>query len=102
LQKIGAYRRILKYILENACEINMVSTDEDYRHMLDRLDPMLNELFYLGKFLIQFVSQFSEQAMYKDVMNIEFDKNNLFVLSRNCMSSNKIELFHSKFKRGFC
>lgn len=79
---IAGYRRILKFIIETGCEVNMVSgedIDEKYRQ---RVEPLMDDLLFLGEMIMTCVDLYAEQRMIEDVAEISLDQNDLYVFSR--------------------
>lgn len=78
---LAFYRRVLKFILELGCEVNMrivVPTKADR----PRLEKVLDDLLFLGDMILMCVSIYAEQSMVEDVGELEFDKDDLYVFSR--------------------
>jgi hypothetical protein len=78
---LASYRRILKFILETGCDVQMkvvkpTSSDRS------RIERMLDDLLFLGEMILMCVSIYAEQGMIEDVGELTFDKNNLYVFSR--------------------
>lgn len=79
---IASYRRILKYILETACEVKMINgetVDEKFRK---RFEPKINELLFLGGMILTCVGLYAEQGMVEDLAEVTFDKDDLYIFSR--------------------
>jgi hypothetical protein len=79
---IASYRRILKLILEEGCNIDMNTKEKRSRELIDRIDPILNELLFLGEMIYVFGDAISEQAMVEDMMDISYNKDDLYSLKR--------------------
>ena len=79
---IASYRRKLKYILEMGCDVQMVTGEEADGKFRRRMEPILNDLLFLGEMIIMCVEMFAEQTMVDDVGEISFDKDDLYVFSR--------------------
>ncbi|HWD87169.1 MAG TPA: hypothetical protein VG367_03515 [Mucilaginibacter sp.] len=75
------YRRILKFILETACDVNIV-IKKPGPNALKEIYQTLDELIFLGDMILACVSSYAEQSMIEDVCEIQFDKNDLYVFSR--------------------
>lgn len=78
---LPTYRRILKFIIELACEVPMeiiAPTANDRQ----RIEKILDDLLFLGDMILTCVSLYSEQSMIEDVAEVNFDKNGLYVFSR--------------------
>ena len=76
---IAKYRRILKFILETGCEVKMV-TNEISRQ---KVEILLDDLIFLGEMILTCVDIFAEQTMIEDVIEVSFDKNELYYFTRN-------------------
>lgn len=79
---MAAYRRILKYIIETACEVEMHSKEERSRDFYQRTDDVINDLLFLGNMIITCVELYAEQAMVPDVAYLSFDEESLYTFSR--------------------
>jgi hypothetical protein len=78
----AGYRRILKMILEQACTVEMVRGEKMDQQFIQRISPILNDLFFLGDMLATISESLAEQEMIEDVMEVSFDEKNCYVLSR--------------------
>jgi hypothetical protein len=77
---LALYRRILKWTLEQACDIDMNSDeplDEEYK---SRSLERLNELIFLGDMAFAFANMFAEQEMVEDIVEIIFEDDGMYVL----------------------
>ena len=79
---IAEYRRILKMIIEQGCCIDMISGEKRDLKFQNRIDPILNDLLFLGTMLIGISESIAEQEMIEDVTDIAFDKNGMYVFRR--------------------
>jgi len=79
---IASYRRILKFILETGCDVQMFNGEETNQLFKIRLENKLNDLLFLGEMILTCVSLYAEQAMIEDVAEVEFDKNDEYIFSR--------------------
>lgn len=79
---IASYRRILKFILETGCEVQMVTGEEIDKGFRIRIEPILHDLLFLGEMILLCVDLYAEQTMIEDVADISFDENGLYVFSR--------------------
>ncbi|WP_340154116.1 hypothetical protein [uncultured Marivirga sp.] len=80
---IASYRRILKFILEMGCEVSMATgetTDQKYKQ---RIDPIVNDLLYLGERILTCVDLYAEQSMIEDVVDISFEEGKYFFSRRH-------------------
>ncbi|MBE9461914.1 hypothetical protein ACFP1I_23280 [Dyadobacter subterraneus] len=82
LSYMAEYRRILKYILECGCDIQMVGGEMITDDFLIRSDQKIDELLFLGTMIITCVELVAEQSMIEDVADVSFDNNSLYVFSR--------------------
>lgn len=78
---IAVYRRILKWILEQACDINLHNDEKHDDKFLDRAKGKLNELVFLGDMIFYDANMYAEQDMIEDVVEVKFDKQNQYVFS---------------------
>lgn len=79
---IASYRRILKFIIEIGCEIEMISGEEIDDNYRKRSELILDDLLFLGEMIMICVDLYAEQRMIEDVAEITFDKNSLYTFSR--------------------
>jgi hypothetical protein len=79
---IAAYRRILKFIIEMGCEIEMFSGEEIDAKYRQRIELILDDLLFLGEMIMTCVDLYAEQRMIEDVAEITFDDEGLYVFSR--------------------
>ncbi len=79
---IAQYRRILKFILEMGCEVQMVTGEATDKKFRERMEPILHDLLFLGDMILMCVDLYAEQTMIDDVIDISFDKHGLYVFSR--------------------
>lgn len=76
---IAVYRRILKWILEQACDIKLHNEEKHDDKFLDRAKSKLNELVFLGEMIFYDANMYAEQDMIEDVVEVKFDKQNQYV-----------------------
>ncbi|MHC1690713.1 MAG: hypothetical protein AB9833_07750 [Bacteroidales bacterium] len=78
--EFAIYRRILKLILEQGCDIDLqrgsVPTKQDFWHMNDKIQ----NLIYLGTWIYSFAELIAFQKMVEDCHSIEFDESNLLMI----------------------
>lgn len=79
---IAEYRRILKMIIEQGCNVDMFNTEKRDQKFYERIHPIINDLLFLGEMLIGVYESIAEQEMIEDATDILFDKNNLYVFRR--------------------
>jgi hypothetical protein len=79
---IASYRRILKFILETGCEVQMQSGEIANQSFKIRLENKLNDLLFLGEMIFTCVSLYAEQSMVEDVAEVEFNENDEYIFSR--------------------
>lgn len=77
---IALYRRILKWILEQACEVNLHNREKMDEPFLNRAKSILNELMYLGDMIFTCANIYAEQDMIEDVAEIIFDEDKNYVI----------------------
>lgn len=78
---IAVYRRILKWILEQVCDIKLHNDEKHDDKFLDRAKRKLNELVFLGDMIFSDANMYAEQDMIEDVVEVNFDKHNQYVFS---------------------
>jgi hypothetical protein len=78
---IAVYRRILKWILEQACDIKLHNEEKHDDKFLDRAKKKLNELVFLGDMIFYDANMYAEQDMIEDVVEVKFDENNQYIFS---------------------
>lgn len=78
---IALYRRILKWILEQACDISLKNQEKTDQVFLDRALKLLNELWFVGDMIFTCAYFYAEQDMIEDVMEIAFNEANLYVFN---------------------
>jgi hypothetical protein len=76
---IAVYRRILKWILEQACDLKLHNNEKQDQEFLDRAKARLNELVFLGNMIFTDANMYAEQDMIEDVAEVTFDEHNLYV-----------------------
>ncbi|MBO6523180.1 MAG: hypothetical protein JJ971_05085 [Balneolaceae bacterium] len=80
---ISIYRRVLKFILETGCDVKMVSGEATDQKFISRIEPVLNNLLYLGEMILSLADFYAEQSMIEEVVLISFDEKGQFKFSRN-------------------
>lgn len=70
---VAVYRRILKWILEQACDIKLHNQENADAVFLNRATTLLNELVFLGDMMFTCANLYSEQDMIEDVAEIIFE-----------------------------
>lgn len=76
---IAIYRRILKWILEQACDIKLHNKEKHDDNFLKRAQTKLNELVFLGNMIFSDANLYAEQDMIEDVVEVKFDTDNYYV-----------------------
>lgn len=79
---IAGYRRILKFIIEMGCEVEMVSGEEINDKYRIRTELILDDLLFLGEMIMTCVDLYAEQRMIEDVAEIKFTSKDLYIFSR--------------------
>lgn len=77
---IAIYRRILKWVLEQACDLKLHNDEKHDEIFQARALETLNELVFLGKMIFGCANIYAEQDMIEDVAEIIFDDENLYVI----------------------
>lgn len=70
---IAVYRRILKWVLEQACDIDLHNQEKSDAKFLNRATNKLNELVFLGDMIFTCANVYAEQDMIEDVAEIVFE-----------------------------
>jgi len=81
-QYISIYRRVLKMILEKGCDIDMQRGEKRDPNFIRRIQPVLNDLLYLGQMIYHFTESFAEYSMVEGISQLTFDKQDLYQLVR--------------------
>jgi hypothetical protein len=79
---IGEYRRILKLILEHGCLVELFSGEIKDRAFVNRFNPCLNDLLFLGHMIYRQSESIAEQSMIEDAHDVVFDGNGLYIFRR--------------------
>jgi len=77
---IAVYRRILKWILEEACNIQLINQELPNDKFVDRAKNVLNELCYIGDMIFTCANIYAEQDLIEDVAEIVFDSENKYII----------------------
>jgi hypothetical protein len=75
--EFARYRRILKLILEQGCDINLAWGKLSSGSEVLSMDIKIQELLYLGTWIYGFADNIAYQKMIEDCYEIKFDKENL-------------------------
>ena len=78
---LALYRRMLKWIIEVAIEVNMFTGEVLNQTCIERCDPILDDLLSIGDEMVSLISLYAEQSMVEDLAEFKF-KNDLYQLSR--------------------
>lgn len=78
---IALYRRVLKWILEQACDIKLHNNEKTSLEFLKRAKAILNELMFLGDMIFTCANIYAEQDMIEDVAEIIFDEENHYIIN---------------------
>ena len=78
---IALYRRILKWILEEACNVELKNVNESSNEFITRAKNVLNELCYVGDMIFTCANIYAEQDMIEDVAELIFDTENKYVIT---------------------
>ena len=76
---VAVYRRVLKWILEQACDIKLLNQENTDDAFLKRTLGKLNELWFLGDMIFSCAYYYAEQDMIEDVMEVVFDSSDQYV-----------------------
>ena len=71
---VALYRRILKWILEQACDIDLHNQEKSDASFLERATDVLNELVFLGDMMFSCATMYAEQDMIEDVAEVVFEE----------------------------
>lgn len=74
------YRRILKLILEQGCDINLTMGKFPNGDEVLEMDEKIQALFYLGTWIYTFADYIAYQKMIEEAHDIDFDKNDQLLL----------------------
>ncbi|MBO9561149.1 MAG: hypothetical protein J7621_00185 [Niastella sp.] len=78
----SCYRRILKMVLEQGCLVDMLSGEKEDLIFRKRIEPIVDDLLYLGEMIYRFGESIAEQDMVEDISDITFDLDNLYIQQR--------------------
>lgn len=81
-QYISIYRRVLKMILEKGCDVDLVRGEKRGPDFIVRIQPLLNDLLYLGEMVFDFTESFAEFSMIEGISQIIFDEYDLYKQTR--------------------
>ena len=81
-QYISIYRRVLKMILEKGCDVDMIRGEKRDPDFIVRIQPLLNDLLYLGEMVFDFTESFAEFSMVEGISQIIFDEYGLYKQTR--------------------
>ena len=79
LSYISVYRRVLKWILEQACDITLNEGERISKKFKNRSEELLNELYFLGDMIMFCTSMYAEQDMIEDVADVSFDRHDEYI-----------------------
>jgi hypothetical protein len=77
-QYISIYRRVMKMILEKGCDIDMQRGEKRDPSFIRRIQPVLNDLLYLGEMIFDFTESFAEYSMVEGISQVTFDEHDLY------------------------
>ena len=95
---IALYRRVLKWILEQACDIKLHNKEISNMEFLKRAKSLLNELMFLGNMIFTCANIYAEQDMIEDVAEIIFDEENQYVINHKHHYNYIIQEINKVFK----
>ncbi|MES1181762.1 MAG: hypothetical protein ABUL44_03115, partial [Flavobacterium sp.] len=76
---VAVYRRVLKWILEQACDINLSNNETADTAFKKRALSKLNELWFVGDMIFSCAYFYAEQDMVEDVAEVVFDSKGQYV-----------------------
>ena len=80
MEYIALYRRMLKMILEQACEINLITPQNEEEIDWNEFNGLIDNFYYLMSMIFTCAQSIAQQDMVEDVINITFDASELFVI----------------------
>lgn len=92
--EFAIYRRILKLILEQGCDIDLDWGKFPNAEELKMMDGKIQDLIYLGTWIYRFADFIAFQKMVEECHCIKFDKTNLLVID---WQHNYGEIYHQLF-----
>ncbi len=78
--EFAMYRRILKLILEQGCDIDLAWGGLPTGNEVLLMDEKIQELIYLGTWMYAFADYIAFQKMIEDCHQINFDENDLLIV----------------------
>lgn len=78
--EFAMYRRILKLILEQGCDIDLIGGKFPLDEEILAFDEIIQELIYLGTWIYQFADHLAFQKMIDECYVVYFDENQLLVI----------------------
>lgn len=78
--EFAMYRRVLKLILEQGCDIDLIKGDSPDCDEVLRMDATIQELLYLATWMYGFADRIAFQKMVEECHDIYFDSQNLLVI----------------------
>jgi hypothetical protein len=75
---VSVYRRVLKMVLEKGCDVDMKRGEKRDLAFILRIQPVLNDLLYLGEMIFDFTESIAEISMVEGICEITFDENELY------------------------
>ena len=82
IKYLALYRRVLKVILEQACEIELQTIEYSKEQIESEVKTKLNDLLFLGEMMYSLVSYYAEQDMIDDAVEIIFDEDEEYIFQR--------------------
>ncbi len=95
--EFAMYRRVLKLILEQGCDHNLLPMDMPSGHQVIDFDKSIQELLYLGNWLYGFADCIAYQKMVEECNAVWFDENNLLVFNWQFHYGDVYRMFIPKF-----
>jgi hypothetical protein len=79
---ISLYRRVLKLILEQGCLVKMVTGEKITPAFRKRIEPIMDDLLFLGEMMQTISESIAEQEMVEDAIDVDFDEKGNYVFTR--------------------
>jgi hypothetical protein len=79
---VAVYRRILKWILEQACDINLHDKEHPDEEFYKRSETLLNELVIVGNLIVDITHVYAEQDLIEDAIEVVYDSKKIYSIQR--------------------
>ncbi|MBL7851674.1 MAG: hypothetical protein JNN04_12290 [Cyclobacteriaceae bacterium] len=94
---VAQYRRILKWILEQGCDVKLTNNERTDHTFLARAKAVLNELVFLGEMILTCANLYAEQDMIEDVCEVLFDAKGLYLMKHKHHYDHVIEKIQASY-----